>query len=97
MNGARENFLKSLVPCSPKSDTRSISPDGDSEESKAITIKLSIKNLQTKGLTIHEKFVAWWNENHPDCQIKVDSIEEWTYRENEDPSSYNVHWSEYGD
>uniref|UniRef100_U9T394 Uncharacterized protein n=1 Tax=Rhizophagus irregularis (strain DAOM 181602 / DAOM 197198 / MUCL 43194) TaxID=747089 RepID=U9T394_RHIID len=102
MNGARENFLKSLVPCSPKSDTRSISPDGDSEESKAITIKLSISivsdqlsflgDCQTKWLTIHEKFVAWWNENHPDCQIKVDSIEEWTYRENEDPSSYNVHW-----
>jgi len=54
-------------------------------------------NLKARGLTTPEKFVVWWNENHPDCQITVDSIEEWTYREGEDPSRYNVHWSEYGE
>ena len=54
-------------------------------------------DLKTKGLTTREKFVAWWNENHPDCQITVDSIKKWTYRENQDPSTYNFHWSEYGD
>ncbi|CAB5209910.1 unnamed protein product [Rhizophagus irregularis] len=75
MNGARENFLKSLVPCSPKSDTRG-------------RFRLT-KIYKQKGSLFMKKFVAWWNENHPDCQIKVDSIEEWTYRENEDPSSYN--------
>ncbi|GBB86853.1 hypothetical protein RclHR1_01330007 [Rhizophagus clarus] len=54
-------------------------------------------DLKTKGLTTREKFVAWWNENHPDCQITADSIKEWTYHDDEDPSSYNVHWSEYGE
>ena len=52
-------------------------------------------DFKTKGLTTLEKFVAWWNENHPDCQITVDSIGEWTYRDEEDPSCYNIHWSEY--
>ena len=54
-------------------------------------------NLKEKGLTTPEKFVAWWNGNNPDFQITVDSIEEWTYREDEDPSRYNYHWEEYGD
>jgi len=54
-------------------------------------------DLKTKGLTTREKFVAWWNEKHPDCQITVDSIKKWTYREDQDPSTYNFHWSEYGD
>ncbi|CAG8591655.1 8088_t:CDS:2 [Acaulospora morrowiae] len=95
------------------------SPDddySDSEESKAITIKLSILSLKkmyeeihefpdpkymfdlkTKGLTTPEMFVAWWNENHQDFQITVDSIKKWTYREDEDHSRHNIHWSEYGD
>ncbi|CAG8458213.1 10913_t:CDS:2 [Ambispora leptoticha] len=51
-------------------------------------------NLKEKGLTTPEKFVAWWNGNNPDFQITVDSIEEWTYREDEDPSRYNCHWGE---
>ncbi|KAF0454725.1 kinase-like domain-containing protein [Gigaspora margarita] len=54
-------------------------------------------NLKARGLTTPEKFVAWWNENHHDCQITVDSIKRWTYREDEDPSSYNIHWKEYGE
>ncbi|RHZ82070.1 hypothetical protein Glove_114g38 [Diversispora epigaea] len=54
-------------------------------------------NLKARGLTTPEKFVVWWNESHPDFQITVDSIEEWTYREDEDPSRYNCHWEEYGD
>ena len=54
-------------------------------------------NLKEKGLTTPEKFVAWWNGNNPDFQITVDSIEEWTYRKDEDPSRYNCHWGEYGD
>ena len=53
-------------------------------------------NLKTKGLTTPKKFVARWNEKHPDFLITVDSIKDWTYREDEDPSNYNVHWSEYG-
>lgn len=57
-------------------------------------IKFLLRKFTNKRATIREKFVAWWNENHPDCQITVDSID---YREDEDPSSYNVHWSEYGD
>ncbi|RHZ58787.1 hypothetical protein Glove_368g37 [Diversispora epigaea] len=87
--------------------------DSDSEESKALTIKHSIRirfyeythkfpdpkymfNLKEKGLTTPEKFVAWWNGNNSDFQITVDSIEEWTHRE-DDPSRYNCHWGEYGD
>ncbi|CAG8693859.1 15862_t:CDS:2 [Acaulospora morrowiae] len=54
-------------------------------------------DLKAKGLTTPEKFVAWWNGNNPDFQITVDSIEEWTYREDENPSRYNCHWGEYGD
>ncbi|KAF0558842.1 kinase-like domain-containing protein [Gigaspora margarita] len=54
-------------------------------------------DLKTKGLTTPEKFVAWWNENHPDFLITVDSIKKWTYREDEDPSRYNRNWGEYGD
>ena len=54
-------------------------------------------DLKTKGLTTPEMFVAWWNENHQDFQITVDSIKKWTYREDEDHSRYNIHWSEYGD
>ncbi|CAI2168060.1 17992_t:CDS:2 [Funneliformis geosporum] len=65
--------------------------DSDSEEGRALTIKHSIC------LTTPEKFVSWWNENHPDCQITIDSLEEWTYREDEDPSTYNIHWREHGD
>ncbi|CAG8805897.1 11077_t:CDS:2, partial [Dentiscutata erythropus] len=90
--------------------------DSDSEESRALTIKISILSLKThykidhifpdrkymfnlkaRGLTTPEKFVAWWNENHPDCQITVDSIQRWTYRDDQDPSSYNIHWKLYGD
>ncbi|CAG8460675.1 3979_t:CDS:10 [Ambispora leptoticha] len=48
----------------------------------------------SKGLTTPEKFVVWWNDKHPDCQIKVDSLMSWTYR---DPSEYNINWHEYGD
>ncbi|CAG8522315.1 9226_t:CDS:2 [Dentiscutata erythropus] len=84
----------------------------NSEESKALTIKqLSIAstlykidhkfpdlkyrfNLKARG---PDRFVAWWSENHPGCQITVDSIKRWTYREDEDPSRYNIHWKEYGD
>jgi hypothetical protein len=54
-------------------------------------------DLKTKELTTPEKFVAWWNENHPDFLITVDSIKDWTYREDEDPSRYNLNWGEYGD
>ena len=54
-------------------------------------------NFKARGLTTREKFVAWWNENHPDFQITVDSIKKWTYREDQNPSTYNFHWSEYGD
>ncbi|CAG8602855.1 15173_t:CDS:2 [Funneliformis mosseae] len=41
-------------------------------------------NLKARGLTTPEKFVSWWNENHPDCLITVNCIEKWTYREDED-------------
>ncbi|CAG8472226.1 25977_t:CDS:2 [Dentiscutata erythropus] len=85
--------------------------DSDSEESKALTIKHSIRyeetglfpdpkymfNLMARGLTTPEKFVAWWNETHPDCQITVDSIMRWSYCEDEDPANYSIHWEEYGD
>ncbi|CAG8466871.1 6103_t:CDS:2 [Dentiscutata erythropus] len=54
-------------------------------------------NLKARGLNTREKFVAWWNENHPDCQITVDSIIRWTYREDDDPSDYNLHWEQYGE
>ncbi|EXX51358.1 hypothetical protein RirG_262670 [Rhizophagus irregularis DAOM 197198w] len=54
-------------------------------------------DLKTKGLTTPEKFVAWWNESHPDFQITIDSIREWNYRKDEDPSRYNLNWGKYGD
>ena len=55
-------------------------------------------NLKAKGLTTREKFVAWWNEeDHPDFQITVDSIKRWDYREDEDTSSYDYLWGQYGD
>ncbi|CAG8559394.1 75_t:CDS:2 [Funneliformis caledonium] len=41
-------------------------------------------NLKARGLTTPEKFVSWWNENHPDCLITANCIENWTYREDED-------------
>ncbi|CAG8676581.1 9862_t:CDS:2 [Ambispora leptoticha] len=103
-----------------RDDLAYYSPDddySDSEESKAITIKLSIRTFPSRKCTkkstnfltpntcstsrrkgsTPEKFVAWWNENHQDFQITVDSIKKWTYREDEDHSRYNIHWSEYGD
>ncbi|CAG8511954.1 11816_t:CDS:2 [Ambispora leptoticha] len=66
-------------------DLSNYSPDddySDSKEYKALTIKHSIRI---------------WNEKHQDCQIKVDSLMSWTYREDQDPSEYNINWSEYGD
>ncbi|CAG8570108.1 6965_t:CDS:2 [Ambispora gerdemannii] len=84
----------------------------DSDESKALTIKHRIQNVrrhprisrpqvhvQPQGERAHysQKIRCMWNENHPDFQITVGSIEEWTYREDEDPSRYNCHWGEYGD
>ena len=51
-------------------------------------------DLKTKELTTPEKFVAWWNENHSDFQITVDFIKDWTYHEDEEPSSYNLNWDE---
>jgi len=54
-------------------------------------------NLKAKGLTTREKFVEWWNENHPDFQITADSIKVWSYREDEDTSSYDYLWGQYGD
>ncbi|CAG8618100.1 10226_t:CDS:2 [Funneliformis caledonium] len=96
-----------------------LSPDedfSDTEESRTLTIKLSIlssrkvtkkpmnflipntcSTSRQKGSLLVKNLFAWWNENHPDCQITVDSIKKWTYREDQDPSTYNFHWSEYGD
>ncbi|PKY43289.1 hypothetical protein RhiirA4_457249 [Rhizophagus irregularis] len=54
-------------------------------------------NLKAKRLTTPKKFVAWWNKEHPDFQITIDSIWEWNYREDEDPFHYNLKWGEYGD
>ena len=47
-------------------------------------------NFKARGLTTREKFVEWWNENHPDFQITADSIKVWSYREDEDTSSYDL-------
>ncbi|CAB5380624.1 unnamed protein product [Rhizophagus irregularis] len=109
-NNSKDSTNKNQI----QEDTSYDSPDddySDSEESRAITIKLSIRivrrnhefpdpkylyDLKMKGLTTRERFVAWWNEHHPDFQITVDSVKKWTYREDENPSNYNVHWSEYG-
>ena len=54
-------------------------------------------NFKARGLTTREKFVEWWNENHPDFQITADSIKVWSYREDEDTSSYDYLWGQYGD
>ena len=51
-------------------------------------------DLKTKGLTTPKSLL---HEKHPDFQITVDSIREWNYREDEDPSRYNLNWGEYGD
>ncbi|CAG8566943.1 hypothetical protein C2G38_2192052 [Gigaspora rosea] len=70
-----------------------LSPDdfSDSEESLAMTIELHLRSLKRTYEEIH------WNENHPDFLITVDSIKDWTYREDEDPSRYNLNRGKYGD
>ncbi|CAG8578268.1 13081_t:CDS:2 [Gigaspora margarita] len=52
-------------------------------------------DLKAKGLTTPEKFVTWWNEKHPDCQITVESIEKWSYRDDQDPTFISIHWDMY--
>ncbi|KAF0436904.1 kinase-like domain-containing protein [Gigaspora margarita] len=52
-------------------------------------------DLKAKGLTTPEEFVTWWNEKHPDCQITVESIKKWTYRDDQDPTFISMHWDMY--
>ncbi|CAG8719281.1 24643_t:CDS:2 [Dentiscutata erythropus] len=84
--------LTQLIRARNKSYYSSDEESSDSEESKVFTIKHSI--------CTHYKI----DHEFPDPKYKfnlkargITTPEKWTYRDDQDPSSYNTHWKEYGD